>query len=476
MLVDRIIALVALFSTTVGVAAERPNIVLILADDLGYGDVGFNGCQDIPTPHIDSLVEDGVRFANGYSSHPFCSPMRAGLMAGRYQHRFGYVTNVAFDPHNRLMGIPESQPTVAKRLQQAGYKTGMVGKWHLGAASNFHPLRRGFDYFYGFLGGGHDYFRVDTTIPLGENYRAALDYNGKPVAFDGYLTDVLTNRAMRFVDQAGDDPYFLYVAYNAPHTPMQAPDAKLAQFASIQDKKRRIYAAMVSSMDDNIGRLLSKLEERNQAANTLVIFLSDNGGPTFANASNNGPLRGDKGDVWEGGIHVPFVMRMTGTIPAGTVYDPPVISFDATCTALTLAGVELSDDLEGVNLIPHVRGEIDRVPHETLFWRKERDAGIAVRRGDTKLVINKSVTQRDGNKRVEVPVDQTRLYDLKNDIGEQDDLGGQQQETVSALKAAWTEWNRENLPSFFPSFRSYHEQLREFHEQIRDAAIEADSK
>ncbi len=215
--------------------SERPNIVLILADDLGYGDVGFNGCRDIPTPNIDSLAAEGVRFSNGYSSHPFCSPMRAGLMTGRYQHRFGYVTNVAFDPHNRLMGLPTSERTIASRLQDAGYRTGMVGKWHLGAASPFHPLNRGFDFFYGFLGGGHDYFIVDTTIQLAENYKAALDDNGKPTAFDGYLTDVLTDQAIRFIKDSDQRPYFLYVAYNAPHGPLQAPEQKIAEFSSIKD-------------------------------------------------------------------------------------------------------------------------------------------------------------------------------------------------------------------------------------------------
>ncbi len=233
---------------------DRPNIVLILADDLGYGDVGFNGCVDIPTPNIDSLAADGVRFANGYSSHPFCSPMRAGLMAGRYQHRFGYVTNVAFDPHNQLMGLPTSERTIAKRLQDAGYRTGMVGKWHLGAASPFHPLRRGFDFFYGFLGGGHDYFVVDTTAQLAENYKAPLDDNGKPAAFEGYLTNVLTDQAIRFISQSDDQPYFLYVAYNAPHGPLEAPKRRSPSFrrSKIADvvPTRRWFPRWTTRSDD----------------------------------------------------------------------------------------------------------------------------------------------------------------------------------------------------------------------------------
>jgi arylsulfatase A-like enzyme len=386
---------------------ERPNVVLILADDLGYGDVGFNGCRDIQTPNIDSLAAEGVRFANGYSSHPFCSPMRAGLLAGRYQHRFGYVTNVAFDPHNQLMGIPTSEPTIAKRLQDAGYRTGMVGKWHLGAASPFHPLNRGFDFFYGFLGGGHDYFVVDTSVQLKENYKAPLDDNGKPVGLDGYLTNVLTDQAIRFIDQSDDRPYFLYVAYNAPHGPLQAPEKKIAQFSSIKDSRRRIYAAMVSAMDDQIGRILRTLDERSQRDDTLVIFLSDNGGPERANASDNGPLRGQKGDVFEGGVHVPFVMSMPGTLPSGVVYNEPVISFDVSQTALGLAGVAPGKNPDGVNLFPYVLGERKSSPHEAIFWRTEHDSKQAARRGNDKLVV------LDG---------ETSLFDLDSDLEESNDL------------------------------------------------------
>ena len=379
--------LTAGFFAGIAAAQSRPNVVLILADDLGYGDVGFNGCQDIPTPHIDSLARDGVRFANGYSSHPFCSPMRAGLMTGKYQHRFGYVNNVAFDPHNQLMGLPTSEKTVATRLRDAGYRTGMVGKWHLGAASPFHPLRRGFDFFYGFLGGGHDYFVVDTTVQLNENYKTALDDNGTPVAFDGYLTEVLTDQAIRFLKQTDESPYFLYVAYNAPHGPLQAPQETIARFSDIQDPKRQIYAAMVSSMDEQIGRLLATLDELGDRENTLVAFLSDNGGPEHANASDNGPLRGQKGDVYEGGIHVPFVMRMPGKLPAGKVFADPVISIDITRTALDLAGADDLERLDGVNLFPHLLGGNESAPHETLFWRTARDGKLAVRRGPDKLVV-----------------------------------------------------------------------------------------
>lgn len=440
-------------------ADDRPNVVLILADDLGYGDVGFNGCLDIPTPNIDALAANGVRFANGYSSHPFCSPMRAGLMAGRYQHRFGYVNNVAFDPHNRVMGLPVTERTIASRMKEAGYRTGMVGKWHLGAASAFHPLKRGFDFFYGFLGGGHDYFIVDTTVQLSENYKAALDDNGKPTAFDGYLTEALTDHAIRFIDQESDPPYFLYVAYNAPHGPLQAPEDEIAKFSSIGDKKRRIYAAMVSVMDTQIGRLLSTIDERGETEKTLVVFLSDNGGPEHANASDNGPLRGQKGDVHEGGIHVPFVMSLPGTLPAGAVYDPAVISLDVPQTALALADASPIPGSDGVDLMPLLLKEEASSPHEALFWRTGRDQKRAVRRDHEKLVLLEG---------------EVALYDLAADLAETKDLATTRPESVAEIRALYEAWNADNQPAIFPGYRDYHERLKKFHQDLRDDAQATD--
>lgn len=442
-----------------GQAADRPNVILILADDLGYGDVGFHGCEDIPTPHLDALAMSGVRCANGYSSHPFCSPMRAGLMAGRYQHRFGYVNNVAFDPHNQLMGLPTTEVTVARRLQQAGYRTGMVGKWHLGAAAPFHPLKRGFDFFYGFLGGGHDYFEVDTTVQLHENYKAALDDNGAPADFDGYLTEVLTDRAIDFISQSDDAPYFLYIAYNAPHGPLQAPEEVVANFSAIEDPRRRTYAAMVFIMDQQIGRVLATLEARGERENTLVCFLSDNGGPERANASDNGPLRGQKGDVFEGGIHVPFLLSMPGTLPP-MVYHEPVISFDLSQTALELAGIDAVPGSDAVNLVPFLLGERTAAPHTALYWRMANHRRSAVRRGKHKLDVI------DGER---------MLFDLDRDLGEADDLASAESATVDELSALFDVWNADNVPSIFPGYSDYHKQLKAFHEHLREAAEAADS-
>ncbi|MCZ6793384.1 MAG: sulfatase-like hydrolase/transferase, partial [Planctomycetota bacterium] len=295
-------------SSTVLPGESRPNVVLILADDLGYADVGMHGCRDIPTPNIDRLAASGVRCMSGYSAHPFCSPMRASLMTGRYQHRFGYERNIAYDPHNRHMGLPESETTIATRLRQAGYATGMVGKWHLGAARPFHPRRRGFDFFYGFLGGGHNYFSVDLLRPVGEGYFQPLERNGKPEDLTAYLTTALSRSAVGFIESHREKPFFLYVAYNAPHTPMQAPQEYLDEAArgspaapesgrpsgatKTQPTKRQIYSAMVHAMDDGIGEILRCLERLKLRERTLVFFLSDNGGPERSNASRNDPLRG----------------------------------------------------------------------------------------------------------------------------------------------------------------------------------------
>lgn len=433
----------------------RPNIVIILADDLGYGDVGIHGCKDIPTPHIDRLAKRGVLCTQGYASHPFCSPTRAGLLAARYQHRFGYERNIAYDPHNRYMGLPASEVTFAQRLQRSGYVTGALGKWHLGASMPFHPVRRGFSFFYGFLGGGHDYFKVDLLRPQGEGYFSPLERNGKPEGLNGYLTTVLSNEAVKFVEAQHRKPFLLYVAYNAPHTPMQAPEEYVRRFQSIKNKKRRTYVAMVSAMDDGIGSILDALERFKVRENTLVFFFSDNGGPEKANASDNGPLRGQKGDVYEGGIHVPFVASWPKVLPQGKRYDSPVHSIDISRTALAVGGVTPGkrSKLEGVNLIPYLTGKKSDPPHKALFWRKENGAAWAVRTGNYKLL------QRRGAEKME-------LYDLDKDLGESTNLVDRQPDRVQQLKALYEQWNKANQPPFFPSYRDYHRQMDQHYKAI----------
>jgi arylsulfatase A-like enzyme len=437
-------------------------VVIILADDLGYADVGFQGCRDIPTPHLDALAASGVRFSNGYSSHPFCSPMRAALLTSRYQHRFGYERNVAYDPQNPRIGLPQGERTIAERLKEVGYVTGAVGKWHLGAAHVCHPNQRGFDHFFGFLGGGHDYFVVDARRPMGEGYFTALDVNGKPSDFEGYLTDVLSDEAVEFIEAHTAEHFLLYLAYNAPHTPMQAPDEVLDRFGSISDPKRRTYAAMVSAMDDGIGRVLATLERLNLRERTLVFFLSDNGGPTHANASRNDPLRGVKGDVLEGGIRVPFVVSWPGHLPAQRTVEAPVVSIDIARTALAVAGAEPArqNQLDGVNLIPFITGLQAQVPHDALFWRKENGAAWAVRSGNEKLL-----QEREGAER--------HLYDLSSDIAEERDRAAEQPKRVARLQRLFDDWNSLNQPPRFPGFRPYHQLKNAFYKSL-DTSLRPD--
>ena len=367
-----------------GVAADpaKPNIVIILADDLGHADLGFQGCRDIPTPRIDSLAKNGVRCSNGYVSGPYCSPTRAGLLTGRYQQRFGHEFNpgpAAAQADD--FGLPLSETTLADRLKAAGYATGLVGKWHLGEGSRYQPQRRGFDEFFGFLGGGHAYF-PGQGAPI---------YRGTEVVQEKeYLTDAFAREAVAFVERHKDQPFFLYLAFNAVHTPMHATDQRVSRFANIADAKRRTYAGMLTAMDEAVGKVLETLRSAHLEENTLIFFFSDNGGPTMRgttiNGSRNDPLRGSKRTTLEGGIHVPFVVQWKGKLAPATVYNQPVIQLDVLPTALAAAGVSASPDwrLDGVNLLPSLKGETTVSPHENLYWRLGKQ--WAVRLGDWKLV------------------------------------------------------------------------------------------
>jgi arylsulfatase A-like enzyme len=360
----------------------RPNIIVILTDDQGYFDLGVHGCKDIPTPHIDSLARNGVRCSNGYVSAPQCAPTRAGLLTGRYQQRFGFEHNSAL-PNSSL---PLTETTLADRLKAAGYATGLVGKWHLGSDDKHHPLNRGFQEFFGFLGGANPYLPQGNTDVVPRILRGREDANEKE-----YLTDAFAREAVAFIGRHQKEPFFLYLAFNAPHGPLQAPEKYLKRFDTIPDEKRRTYAAMVSAMDDAIGLVLGKLRSAGLEENTLIFFVSDNGGPTEVNASHNTPLRGVKGEVREGGIRVPFLVQWKGKLPAGKVYDRPVIQMDIHPTALAAAGVPLPADakLDGLDLMPHLTGAKTEAPHAVLYWRfnfpPSQPSKWAVRQGDWKL-------------------------------------------------------------------------------------------
>ncbi|MBM4034555.1 MAG: hypothetical protein FJ291_22655 [Planctomycetes bacterium] len=418
-------------------AGRKPNIIVILADDMGSGDAGFMGCEDIPTPNLDSIAKGGVRFTNGLVSHPFCSPTRAGLLTGRYQQRFGHENNPVYDPSDRKAGMPVTETTLPQLLKQAGYTTGIVGKWHLGAAPEHHPLKRGFDEQFGFIGGGHDYFKAN---PAGETreYLIPIERNGQPVVEKEYLTDAFSREAQAFVRRHAAKPFFLYLAYNAPHTPLQAPDKYLARFAKIEDPTRRAYAAMVSALDDGVGSLLATLRELKLESDTLVFFLSDNGGPTKFGPTN-GILRGEKGSVCEGGIRVPFAVQWRGRLPEGKDYAHPVICFDIFTTAAAVAGVQPPADrkIDGVDLLPHLLGERTGPPHERLFWRTGGGTHYAVREGRWKLL-------KLG------PAD-PMLYDLEADPRESTNLAEKQPEVLKRLAAALDAWDKELVPPLFQS-------------------------
>jgi len=437
------LCLLAVFSSALpsgrGDAARKPNIVILLADDLGYGDVGFHGCADIPTPHLDALARGGTRMTSGYVSGPYCSPTRAGLLTGRYQQRFGHEFNMSLqESRTSGAGLPATETTLAERLKAAGYRTGMFGKWHLGANEKQHPLSRGFDEFYGFLDGEHSYLepseKADSHVLAGR----------VPVSEMKYLTAELADRAEAFIKRHAAQPFFLYLPFNAVHTPMHAPEEYLKRFEQIADPMRRAYAAMLAAMDDAVGRVMAALRAAKLEEETLIVFLSDNGGPTMptttVNGSINRPLRGSKRQTYEGGIRVPFVIRWQGHVPAGKTYDQPVIQLDVLPTALAAAGVAAKPEwrLDGVNLLPHLTGKRGRAPHEALYWRL--GGMMAIRRGDWKLVKTKE-GRLETNPETLQDLTGAALYNLAEDIGERDDLAAKHPEKVRELTAAWQRWN-----------------------------------
>ncbi len=396
---------------------RKPNIIVIVGDDLGCADLGAYGGKEIPTPNLDSLATNGVRFTNGYVSCPVCSPTRAGLMTGRYQQRFGHEFNPGpVNAAEETFGLPLKETTLPERLKGLGYATGMVGKWHLGYKPEFHPLKRGFDSYFGFLGGAHSYQKPGKDILRGT----------EPVDEKEYLTDAFAREAAAFIDGAREKPFFLYLTFNAVHLPMEAPEARREKFASIANPKRRTYAAMLTAMDDGVGRVLARLREHKLEEQTLVVFIADNGGPTPANTSRNDPFRGTKGQVYDGGTHVPFLAQWKGKLPAGKSYDAPVIALDLHPTAVAAAGGPPPEKLDGVNLLPYLTGEKSGPPHEALFWRFGAQA--AARMGDWKLVLQQGKTE---------------LYNLSEDIGEKSDLAAAKPEKLKELQAAYAKWDSE---------------------------------
>lgn len=426
-----------------GAPGSRPNVVLICTDDLGYGDTACYGAPSYITPNITALANGGTRFTSAYVAAPLCSPSRAALLTGRYPQRFGFEFNAG--PPSRCesesLGLPTSENTLADVLKMGGYRTGLVGKWHLGSRPMFHPRQRCFDEFFGFLHDQSIYLdpsdRADvhsvTTssqrwFPRNRGQYQAIYRDTTVVREAEYLTDAFTREALSFIERsaARPDPFFLYLSYNAPHTPLQVTNHYYRRFPQEPDRRKRIYKAMVSAVDDGIGAVLANLKRLKLEEDTLVILLSDNGCATTSGACSNAPLNGGKLFPFEGGVRVPMIWRLPGRITAGATYNEMVSSMDILPTVASLARVTpaSSKHLDGQDLLPHLAGTQPSPPHESLFFRVGDNA--AMRRGRHKLVTL-------NNRR-------TLLFDLGDDVRERKDLALTRPDRVATLADELHDW------------------------------------
>lgn len=471
-----------------GAPARRPNIVVILADDLGKTDLPLYGKTRLRTPHIDSIAQNGVLFTEGYITSPICAPSRAGLLTGRYQQRFGFelITHERY-PRNRLeylvfkhllardgwqvadtvavpqfddilaQGLPTSELTLAELLHPLGYATAIIGKWHLGSSATAVPIRRGFDYQYGFYGAQslyadpankdivnqrHDDFSDRFMWSAHREGNCVLRRNDEPVDDELYLTTRIAKESSAFISKHKDGPFFLYVPFSAPHSPFQVPRAYYDRFPDEPDRNKRVYLAMISALDDAVGEILSTLAAENLLDKTLIFFLSDNGGATYTRATDNAPLRGGKFTNFEGGINVPFLMQWQGRLPRGLRYSRPVISLDVFATAVAAAGSALPSDraYDGVNLLPYLLGEKNGDAHAALFWRSMY--AKAVRRGAHKLMRD----ERAGR---------TVLFDVEADKSELTDLSARSPLVVKELLDALARWESQLTSPLWPRVMDY---------------------
>ncbi|TYK66273.1 sulfatase-like hydrolase/transferase [Colwellia echini] len=445
--------LIASQVTIASTANERPNILVILTDDMGYADVGFNGSPDIKTPSLDQLAEDGTMMTAAYNAHPFCGPSRAGIMTGRYPHKFGSQFNLPTSDRSGGLGIPTSEVFISEVLQDAGYHTGAIGKWHLGEDGDFHPNNRGFDDFYGFLNGGHDYFpsqfkpQYEKQRKQGLNhsifhYLRPLEYNGKEVDVNEYLTDALSGQAVDFIKDSASDkdqPFFLYLAYNAPHSPMQAKEEDMAQFPDIKDKKRKTYAGMVYAVDRGVKEIVQTLKDTGQYENTLIVFFSDNGGKPNLGA-NNYPLRGRKGSVLEGGYRTPMFFHWPKKIPKGETFTFPISTLDLYPTFAELAGAEIPKNkkLDGKNITSSLIAGTNPRPGEMIYAVRHRNG------------FSEAAARKDNWKIVNVSGNKWQLFDVEIDSSESNDLSKEYPLVVREMVAEMEMWSWTNSqPAWF---------------------------
>lgn len=434
-----ILAACCLFTGVAFAATQKPNIILIFTDDHGYADLGCQGIfDDLKTPHIDRLAASGVRMTNGYVTAPQCVPSRGGLLSGQYQNKLGLESNNAANEPGGLDGFNRSL-TIAERLKQAGYATGMAGKWHLGPGPRI--VDHGFD---------HVYYK-NSARPAMANID--LDGNDRPLGEDDtkvYHIDACSMVACSFIERYKDQPFFFYLAYRAPHVPLDATQKYLERFTGDMPERRRKALAMLSAVDDGVGDIMRTLSKHKLRNRTLVFFIGDNGAPLKIHkldapgdgagwdGSLNDPMNGEKGMVSEGGVRVPYVVAWPGTIPGGQVYEHPVISLDVAATANALAGLPDDPLLDGVNLVPYLRGEKTGAPHEALYWRWTNQA--AIRKGKWKYLT--------GDNR-------QYLYDMENDFEEMNNLFASQPELARQMRQELDKWTRtlnpQGLDAFGPS-------------------------
>ena len=398
----RLILLFVFISILVSCSSKTdsiPNIIIILADDAGYSDFGFMGSDEIKTPNLDQLALDGVTFNNAYVSASVCSPSRAGLLTGMYQQRFGHECNLDSDVNN---SFDPNQITIAEALKTEGYNTGLIGKWHLGDKAQNHPLKNGFDYFWGFISGARNYF-YDPNEEFRNSIRNVVE-NYSQTKFDGYLTDVLGDKAIGFINKnhESNNPFFLFLSFNAPHTPMHAKDDVLEKF---KDNPRQVYASMMWSMDEAIGNVVETLKENDQYDNTIIYFLSDNGA-AMSNDASPFPFKGWKGNQYEGGIKTPMIMTWKNKIKSNTHFDGFISALDIYKTSLEASKVnnEYMINADGKNIMNYLND--NNIKNENLFWRKDKMA--TVRSGKYKLIRLNDTS--------------TVLYNIENNYFEDIDL------------------------------------------------------
>lgn len=423
----------------------KPNVIVIVADDAGYVDFGFMGSEDLDTPHIDNLAKNGVVFTDAHVTASVCAPSRAGLLTGRYQQRFGFEANGTGYGDSGDIGLSDDVTTIATVFKQNNYKTIAIGKWHLGGTPSDHPNQRGFDEFFGFLAGGRSYFPMKNP-----SVNHMLQQNGIRVIFDGYLTDVLGNRSINFIEENKDQPFFMYLAYNAVHTPMEAKEEDLEKY---KEHPRQCLAAMTWSLDENIGNLQSKLKELHLLDNTLIYFISDNGG-AHNNSSKTGPLKGWKGNEFEGGHRVPFVISWPNKIKPNQTFNGLTSSLDIFTTSIAAANISIDDDevLDGVNLIPYLTQKQKGNPHAQLYWRKLEES--AARIGDYKMVHLDNYG--------------STLYNLKNDLGETKNLSEIDTIHFNQLTKKMNAWNAKMINPLWLEEPEWMEVTYEIHQNLME--------